>query len=194
MNGHNCISIVLRVFWRDVILTVLTPSCRRKGWYKGLCLWGARAGVRSVPKAPLKNFVKNCQSYVREGKYFQIHSLVPPIYLKLLTMVLLGNSVCLPCTKISLWRAHFSHIQNACEGEDSRVTFLVTSDLVSDLSEDLIVVRYACCLGFTVLWKIKWTSNSTFDKEKFDRSETMLTENNTTMLKCHWLVTLENTW
>jgi len=22
----------------------------------------------------------------------------------------------------------------------------------------------------------------------------MLTENNTTMLKCHWLVTLENTW
>jgi hypothetical protein len=38
MNGHNCIPIALRGFWRDVILNVHAPSCGWRGDTKdGVC-------------------------------------------------------------------------------------------------------------------------------------------------------------
>jgi hypothetical protein len=104
----------------------IPPVLGEKGDTKGWCVWGTRVGVRSVPKAPLGNFVKNCQSSVRERErereregMFSNPQFGAPFYIKLLTMVVLGSRVCLPCTKIWLSRAHFSHIKNSC---DSRLT------------------------------------------------------------------------
>jgi hypothetical protein len=63
---------------------------------------------------------------------------------------------------------------------------------VPDLSENLTAVLF----GVYSIWedKIHEQHVSLVRRNSIFRSETLLTVNNTTMSKCHWLAALENTW
>jgi len=67
MNGHNCIPIVLRVLWRNTILTVLTPSCGRKD--------GVSEALEQVsgqfPKHHLKNLLRIVKAMLERENIFR---------------------------------------------------------------------------------------------------------------------------